>query len=280
VAPEPAVASEEVVAATAAPPVPAAVPGAVAPAAGRLDRAALLALQRGAGNRAVGRLLQRVATYTPGPKHDHTPSGKWAEVQKAPNSGFFENRVCANSSPQGVVDVAVWAKFDDKPIAKKHLDWYLSTGKGADFVEDANLESMLRTDSGVQAKIIGRLPSPWPTTGTFADSFRIEQGDYSSQDFRFAFGGIDRFDIEVDWSAKTLHAWFQDRYEWHPVYPGLYTKFPDDAARETNCVHAALVELQSSGAADYWMKGEATVPLLALASSSAPAKKKSWWETL
>lgn len=32
-------------------------------------------------------------------------------------------------------------------------------------------------------------------------------------------------------------------------------------ARDTNCVHAALVELRSSGAADVWMKGEATVPL-------------------
>ena len=32
-------------------------------------------------------------------------------------------------------------------------------------------------------------------------------------------------------------------------------------ARDTNCVHAALVELKSGGAADYWMKGEARVPL-------------------
>jgi hypothetical protein len=35
-----------------------------------------------------------------------------------------------------------------------------------------------------------------------------------------------------------------------------------DAVRPTNCVHAALVELKSGGGAkDYWMKGEATVPL-------------------
>ena len=81
----------------------------------------VLALQRALGNRGVGALLQRVA-YTPGSKHDHTPSGKWADVQKNPSSGFFENRVCANRSPQGVVDAAIWAKFDDKPIAKAHLD--------------------------------------------------------------------------------------------------------------------------------------------------------------
>jgi hypothetical protein len=140
----------------------------------------VLALHRSLGNRGVGALLRRVA-YTPGGKHDHTPSGKWADVQKNP-------------------------------------------------------------------------------------------------DLRFAFGAIDRLDVEVDFDANTITAWFQDRYEWHPVYPGLYKKWSDDDARETNCVHAALVELQSSGAADYWMKGEATVPLSALSAGSAPKKKSSgWW---
>ena len=44
--------------------------------------------------------------------------------------------------------------------------------------------------------------------------------------------------------------------------------------RETNCVHAALVELKSGGAADYWMKGEATIPLgdLAVPVKSKPDK--------
>jgi hypothetical protein len=231
-------------------------------------------LHRSVGNRAAAGLLQRVV-FTPGVKHDHTPSGRWVDVQAAPNSGFFENRVCANSSPRTVVDLAIWAKFDDKPIAKKHLEWYLSAGKGADFVEDANLDSLLRSDVGVQAAIVAVLPSPWPSAGTFTGHVKIEQRDYVNQDFRFAFGAIDRLDFEVDWAAKTLHAWFQDRYEWHPVYSGLYTKYPDDDARDTNCVHAALVELQASGAADYWMRGEATVPLPTPASS---APKKHWWQ--
>jgi hypothetical protein len=245
-------------------------------AAAPLSPTGLLALQRTVGNRGVGRLLQRVA-YTPGSKHDHTPSGKWAEVQKNPNSGFFENRVCANSSPQTVVDLAIWAKFDDKPIAKEHLDWYLTKGKGADFVENANIEKMLKTDRGVQAMIETRMPSPWPTTGKWSTAFKVEQSDYVDQDLRFAFGAIDRLDVEVDFDAKTVTGWFQDRYEWHPVYAGLYKKFPDDAARETNCVHAALVELQSGTAADYWMKGEATVPLSAFSAGSAPKKSTGWW---
>jgi hypothetical protein len=104
---------------------------------------------------------------------------------------------------------------------------------------------------------------------------KIEQNDYSNQDLRFAFGAIDQLDVEVDFGARTVHAWFQDRYEWHPFYPGLYAAFPDDGARETNCVHAALVELKSDGAADFWMKGEATAPLSVIVprASTAPS---SW----
>lgn len=262
----------EVAAAPAAPAV-----ATVTPPAARLSPSGVLALQRAVGNRGVAQMLQRV-TYTPGTKHDHTPSGKWTDVQKAPASGWWENRVCANSSPKTVVDVAIWAEFDDKPIAKKHLEWYVSAGKGADFVEDANIKRMLETDRGIQALIEARLPSTWPSSGKTAFHFKVEQTDYVDQDLRFAFGAIDRLDVEVDWTAKTITGWFQDRYEWHPVYAGLYTKFPDDDARSTNCVHAALVELQSSGAADYWMKGEATVPLSVLsAGASAPKKSSGWW---
>jgi len=80
-------------------------------------------------------------------------------------------------------------------------------------------------------------------------------------------GAIDRLDYEADFGAGTFHAWFQDRYEWHPVYSGLYTRFDDDDVRPTNAVHAACVELKANdGAADYWMKGEATVALSELLS--------------
>ena len=50
---------------------------------------------------------------------------------------------------------------------------------------------------------------------------KIEQSHYTDQDLRFAFGAIDILDFEVDFAARTIHAWFQDRYEWHPVYPGF-----------------------------------------------------------
>ena len=205
--------------------------------------------------------------YTPGVNHGHTPSGRWADVQKNPNSSFVLNRLCPRTTPKELVDLAIWKEFDNKPIARAHLDWYISKGKGLDFVEDANIKLMLEKDTKVQALLARFIGAR--TAGMFAFHFKLEQSDYENQDLRFAFGAVDRVDVEVDFAANTLHAWFMDRYEWHPVYAGLYTAFPDDIARETNCVHAALVELQSSGAADFWMKGEATVPLSMIAKPPA-----------
>jgi hypothetical protein len=144
-----------------------------------------------------------------------------------------------------------------------------------DFVEDFNIARMLKTDRGIQSEIVTRIKAKKGAM-RFADKFKIEQDMYADQDLRFAFGAIDIFEFEVDVAANTLHGWFQDRYEWHPVYAGLYAKKTGDVARETNCVHAALVELQSSGAADFWMKGEATVPLSIL-PGFAPGTSGSGW---
>ena len=217
--------------------------------------------------------------YHPGVDHKHTPSGRWSAVQANPNSpgaGFQLIAACKIMSPRQLVDTAILVEFRDKPIALAHLNWYLSTGSGRDFVENANIQKMLMRDRGVQAEIITRLPSG-QTNGKFAASFKVEQYMYADQDLRFAFGAIDILDFEVDYDAGTIQAWFQDRYEWHPVYPGLYTLHPGDAARETNCVHAALVELQSSGAADFWMKGEATVPLSTVTIGVPAARSGRQW---
>jgi outer membrane protein OmpA-like peptidoglycan-associated protein len=197
--------------------------------------------------------------FHPGVMHDHKPTGRWADVQADPNSGFFENRACGNLPPSGVVGVAIEWEFGDKRTALEHLNWYLGNGGGADFDENANLAAMLRTETVLHNRIKAHIPIG-RSSGTTAFHFPFFQSDYDSQDLRFSFGAIDRLDFEIDFVAGTVHAWFQDRYEWHPVYP-FYSKFPDDRVRSTNCVHAALVELKSGGARDYWMKGEATVPL-------------------
>jgi hypothetical protein len=205
--------------------------------------------------------------FHPGVNHNHRPSGRWTDVQAHPNSGFWENSACAYLSPAGVVGVAISQEFGDKPIALAHLVWYLSTGGGADFIEDTNIDSMLRTDTRVQSEFASRIPTG-RSSGAFSSYFKLEQSSYGNQDFRFAFGAINRFDFDADFAAGTLHAWFQDRYEWNPVYP-FYSHFPDDVARETNCVHAALVEVKSGGVAkDYWLKGEATVPLSMIRGAS------------
>jgi hypothetical protein len=171
-------------------------------------------------------------------------------------------------SPRELDGAAIAKKFGDKPIALDHLNWYLVNGRGADFSEDDNIKKMLEQDAGIQTAIRALIP-PGRTSGKFATHFKVEQQDYDLEDFQYAFGAIDWLDFEVDFDAGTIHAWFQDRYEWHPVYPGLYTKFSDDVARETNCVHAAMVELKSTGSADFWMKGEATVPLSVLVTGRA-----------
>lgn len=200
-----------------------------------------------------------MTVYNRGVDHGHSASGRWADIQAAPNSSFDLNFLCPRMTPRELVGAAMLAKFRDKPIALLHLNWFLFAGRGMDFAEDANIGLMLSSDSGVQAAISALIP-PGRTSGVFTTYLKIEQSDYANQDLRFAFGAIDRLDIEVDFSAGTLHGWFQDRYEWHPYYPGIYTAFPDDGPRDTNCLHAALVELKPSGAVDFWMKGEATVP--------------------
>lgn len=210
--------------------------------------------------------------YTPGEMHNHQPSGRWSDVQQDPRtSNPAIASVCRLFNPAMVMQIALLSEFGGKPIAREHLNWFLKDGGGSPYREDANLSLMLRTDDGVRCALISQLPPVTPAGGKFAGHFRIGQSVYQNQDFRFAFGAIDRMDFEVDYGAGTVHAWFEDRYEFHPVYP-FYRRFPDDVVRVTNCVHAAAVELKSGSARDFWMKGEATVPLnLHGCAASAPA---------
>jgi hypothetical protein len=170
-----------------------------------------------------------------------------------------------------MVDWAIRMEFGDKPIGLAHLNYYLA-GTGADYVENANIEKWISTDWKIQKKLVDAFPAM--PSGVFKSSFKVEQMDYANQDYRYAFGAIDILDFEVDFGKGTVHVWFQDFYEWHPVYPGIYTAYTGDSARETNCVHAAFVEMKIAGANDFWMKGEATVPLSTVvmgAREGAPA---------
>jgi hypothetical protein len=230
---------------------------------GAVSYTVLRALARGDYVRVAkpARAASRPATtYHPGPVHNHLPSGKWAEIQKNPNSSGAACIVCAHADPAWVLRAAIAAEFTFKPIGLKHLNWFLADGHGADYVEDANIDTLLRQDAQVQ-RLFKQAIVARGARGVQRGHIGLRQDNYSDSDFQYAFGSIDRFDFEADTKAGTFHGWFKDRYEWHPVYPGLYVKLAGDVVRETNCVHAAAVELKSGTARDYWMVGEATIPL-------------------
>ncbi|MBL8209696.1 MAG: peptidoglycan-binding protein [Bryobacterales bacterium] len=218
------------------------------------------------------RRVQRV--FVRGIEHNHAPSGRWQEVSAAPNNlatgvsdgGIFDATVMAGicmgcKSPKCTVDKIVALGFGSLPVAKSHIDWYLRVGNGRDFVEDGNILDWIRTDSGIRRTLRDELEGLNNRTGIQSGHFEFTQSDYGNDDFKNAFGGIDRVDFEFDFQRDQCTVWFQDRYEWHPVYPGLYELKEGDDRRSTNCAHAAFVEMKLEGAKDYWMKGEATVPL-------------------
>jgi len=218
-----------------------------------------------------------VPVFHPGVEHNHAPTGRWGDVQSDSRTrcgGLIQTInvldllrdpaklrmlpladvnecACAFLSPDGVFRVAREVVMFDLPLARRHLDHYRS-GKGRDLVVD--LKDIVRADAKFRAKLGAQVKK------RRSGHIRIEQNDYSVKDFVFALGAIDRLDFEVDRSAGVVHAWFKDRYEWHPVGFG-YRRLPGDVRRPSNCVHAAMVELKSSGAADYWMIGAAVLPL-------------------
>jgi hypothetical protein len=210
----------------------------------------------------------KTTVFTRGDMHNHQPTGRWEEIQANPNSRLpFLTTVTKLGSPAEVITAASVYSMRDKPLAREHLQWFVSKGGGRDFVEDKNLELMLKTDAKVQAKILSQFPKG-QSSGTFSSHLAITQDDYADEDFQYAFGEIDRLDLEVDFTAGSLHAWFMDRYEWHPYYPSIYPKQDGDYLRDTNAVHAAAVEMKAGAARDFWMKGEVTIPLKAIQSTA------------
>ena len=217
-------------------------------------------------------LLQRNTVFTPGVAHNHQPSHQWRRVQEHPNSRWYISWACLQSTPREVADLAIQYQFGDKPTALRHLRWYLSAGHGRDFNENANLERFVRSSEFFRRNfaVVRR--------GQNRGFMEVPQAFFgpNDEDFRFSFGAIDRLDFEFDDVTGSAHLWFKDRYEFHPFYP-FYTRLPGDEPRETNCVHAAMVELKDQGAADFWMVGETTVParLFAFSGSDIMQEERS-----
>jgi hypothetical protein len=203
--------------------------------------------------------------------HNHRPVANWDELltkieQPARNDDekALNQLKILGASPEQIVAGALIGKFRDKPIAYEHLRWYLTDGRGQEFNENANIIKLMTIDYNFQERIRASILAQSQTAGGASrgsGTTFISQTDYSEQDFRFAFGTIELVSYSYDFVAKTFKVWFLDSYEFHPVCPGFYVEHEDDGVRPTNLVNAALVQLKEKGAADFWMRGEATFPL-------------------
>jgi hypothetical protein len=200
-------------------------------------------------------------SYTPGVNHNHRPSGRWKDIQAIEwkeRSVHFVKRACGMLSPVMVMTAALHTYLLNKNLAKAHFLHYFH-GRGKDYEE--NVMHFIRGDSKVRRKLANyAIQKP-------SGHFKVTQYDYQNQDFRFAFGAIDRLDYEVDTKKRVVHVWFADRYEFHPVYDGIYKRHPGDGPRKTNCVHAAAVEMKAKNARDFWMFGYGAIPLSVLVSN-------------
>jgi hypothetical protein len=180
--------------------------------------------------------------------------------------------VCRHESYEHAANAAIANELVKYPIAVAHVQHYLD-GSGEDFNENAIIDQWLRKDLGIRRALSQAIPST-RSTGSYSSHFEFLQNQFDEEEFQYSFGSIDRVDFEANFDQGTIHVWFQDRYEWHPYYPGIYDVQEGDIPRETNCIHAAFVEMKLKGANDYWMKGEATVPLQLIRSATGPTLPK------
>ncbi|HEX7312765.1 MAG TPA: DUF4157 domain-containing protein [Pyrinomonadaceae bacterium] len=208
------------------------------------------------------------------PAHPHPALGIWSAVQSNARSECLVQSgtrarsecACAVMSSANVLAAAGTIEMFGKPLALQHLNHYISGG-GVDFDENTNLDNLMTQDAGARAVVANAI------SGADRGNVFIQQGDYSDQNFRYAFGGIDRVDYKVDRPAGTVDVWFKDRYDFHPAGFGHTNMGTGDLpapGRETNCVHLAAVEEKANGAADFWMIGHATLPLSLFTTAPTP----------
>lgn len=202
--------------------------------------------------------------------HNHkASSANWVKVQADANKKCTLSNpsaiecACANLAPETILNWAA-SPFKLSGAAQTHFDHY-AAGTMVDLNVDGVLARMLKSDVKVQ----GLLASEIKKQGNRGHFF-LRQKNYGEEEFHNAFGGIDRVDYRVDTSAKTVEVWFKDRYDFHPVGFG-YKKFKvGDVARNTNCVHAAAVEMKRTvSAGDFWMYGHATIKLSLLSKAKS-----------
>lgn len=229
-----------------------------------------------------------------GIEHNHKPCGRWKEVQWKPRNSFYGHseggmtqslyfsQMCSGcDTPKCVMEKlrkdfqSTMPGYGTLVIAADHLDWYLHGG-GREYNEDNYIKAWMKSDNGLK-KVMTQLYREIPDKrGKKEGVYEFTQGLYENDDFRNSWGSLDKMHWEFNFDLDECTIWWKDRYEWHPYYPAFTYEYEgkkifyppmydvqagDDDPRTTNCVHAAAVEMKSQGAADYWMKGQATVPI-------------------
>jgi peptidoglycan hydrolase-like protein with peptidoglycan-binding domain len=177
------------------------------------------------------------------------------------SSAYLRALAIARAKPRTVVDEAKRRAFGDKPLALGYLNYYLG-GQGGTLNEDRHLDMWLRGDQAARRNIADEIRDRKKTTETLVTFwFEFDQDMFGDQDFRFMYGTIDYFHVEANFIAGTVKVWFMDCYEWHPPHPQFMPPCPNLKPRNTNFLHAALVQMKNEGARDFWMRGEATFPI-------------------
>lgn len=193
-------------------------------------------------------------TYGREPHQHKGGDGRWDKVQEIEAENclstpklsvrYAMSCLCSVNQPEELIRQTFIAEMIDKPLARKHLSYYLN-GSGKELNVDESVMEMFMKDEGVRALLKMNIQGGMRNS-VFSGNFMIRQSTYAIEDFQKAFGGIDRVDWLVHPGHKFVEVWFKDPYDFHPVYPGLYDNLGDGAdamVRDTNCLHAALIEL-------------------------------------
>ncbi len=207
--------------------------------------------------------------YDPTKPHHHEPVSEpdeWNKVceEAARDSklGFTLKTMAKNKvSPRTVAEAASLGLLG-KRMATFHYNYYLR-GTGGVVNEDENLKEWIEGDAHAR-KVIARQIS-FERRGSESpvkSKFHFNQSFYGDDDAKSSFGGIPNFEVLADFVMGTVEIWFEDIYEWHPTY-SQYTKPVCDITveRDTNFLHAALVQMKTRGAKSFQMRGRAKFPM-------------------
>ena len=176
--------------------------------------------------------------------------------------------VCDCLTDEIVTAVALHVYLAGQPLAQEHLKHYLQGG-GKPYVEDiADLfarNPTVRANVGNQVGFAcdgGKIRAgvleggaDLPGGGQVAGFPPITQLDFDDQDWRNAVGNVDKLDWAIvsgpDPAGQAqVRITLTDAYAWH-----------GKEARISQCVHQALENMKSKGAADYTSTGSAVVAL-------------------